>query len=350
MTEEISTIRTPNTEHRTPNTEPQCCPQFSIIVPAYNCEKYITKCLGSLINQDIPARNYEIIITDDGSTDQTGKILDSYAEKFPFIHVTHTANHGEGSARNTALEHSSGEYLLWCDADDFVSPQLISVMTRALEVFGHPDAVIYRYFKNMPSSGWPVYDVQGMKPSDGRPSGSEELCIRIMGIDEIVGGFVWNKCVRRELVGDIRMDKTLRICEDQYFLLQLFTARTDARICMTDYVLYCYTEYPDIVTSRNPLRKYTKDGMGQHVIAFEKELLIPNLSPKVAEQVRGRIYWGSLGTLIKRIVKPSKEVYSHLRANIRKYAGDYYLRSSDSLKHKIAGIIIHILVLLHLHI
>ena len=78
-------------------------PMISIIVPAYNSEKYIQQALNSLINQDIPERNYEIIITGDGSTDSTGRICDSYAEKYSFIHVTHTENFGSSHSRNIAL-------------------------------------------------------------------------------------------------------------------------------------------------------------------------------------------------------------------------------------------------------
>ena len=161
----------------TPNAH--SCPKFSIIVPAYNAEKYIARCLDSLINQDIPERNYEILITDDGSTDKTGTICDNYAAKYPFIHVTHTSNHGVSHARNIAIEKCRGEYVMFCDADDLVSPQLIAVLAKAAEVFGSPDMMIYNLFRGMPQSGWPVYAIEAMNASCGKLFNAEETMMKI---------------------------------------------------------------------------------------------------------------------------------------------------------------------------
>ena len=98
-------------------------PLVSVMVPVYNCEKYISRCLNSIINQTY--RNLEIIIIDDGSTDKSGKIADEYSEKDCRIHVIHQENSGLASSRNRALAEAKGEYLMFIDADDYLHLHMI---------------------------------------------------------------------------------------------------------------------------------------------------------------------------------------------------------------------------------
>lgn len=93
---------------------------LSIIIPVYNVEPYINKCLDSLIHC-IDSNQAEIICIDDGSTDQSGKICDVYQEKYTNIKVIHQKNQGVAAARNTGLSHAKGEYIAWVDSDDYVS-------------------------------------------------------------------------------------------------------------------------------------------------------------------------------------------------------------------------------------
>ena len=88
----------------------------SIIVPVYNVEKYLPKCVGSLINQTY--KNVEIILVDDGSTDQSGNICDTYLEKDNRIVVLHKKNGGLSDARNFGIEHAKGDYYSFVDSDD----------------------------------------------------------------------------------------------------------------------------------------------------------------------------------------------------------------------------------------
>lgn len=90
----------------------------SIIVPVYNVEKYIDECVLSIINQTY--KNLEIFLINDGSTDKSGDICDRYANTDSRIHVIHKENGGQSSARNTALNQITGEYLYFCDSDDYI--------------------------------------------------------------------------------------------------------------------------------------------------------------------------------------------------------------------------------------
>lgn len=93
--------------------------KLSIIIPVYNCEEYIEECINSVIKQEIN-NNYEIILVDDGSSDNSGRICDEYAEKYFFISTIHKKNGGASSARNLGIKHSRGEYLMFIDSDDFI--------------------------------------------------------------------------------------------------------------------------------------------------------------------------------------------------------------------------------------
>ena len=97
-------------------------PVFSIIVPAYNTESYLPRCLDSILSQTY--EDFELLLIDDGSTDKSGFICDEYALKDPRIRVFHTANIGE-SSRNKGLDEAKGEYVVFVDSDDYVLPDLL---------------------------------------------------------------------------------------------------------------------------------------------------------------------------------------------------------------------------------
>ncbi|MDO4782335.1 MAG: glycosyltransferase family 2 protein [Capnocytophaga felis] len=91
--------------------------KFSIIIPVYNVEKYLPECIESVLSQDFS--DYEVILVNDGSTDDSGKICDEYAQKFPNIKVIHKENGGLSDARNFGIKEAKGDYLMFLDSDDF---------------------------------------------------------------------------------------------------------------------------------------------------------------------------------------------------------------------------------------
>jgi glycosyltransferase involved in cell wall biosynthesis len=105
--------------------------KISIIIPIYNVEKYIRRCLDSVINQTY--KNLEIILVDDGSTDQSGKICDRYALEDNRIIVIHKTNEGLSDARNAGLDIAMGEYILYVDGDDYVTLDYAEVLYKNLK-------------------------------------------------------------------------------------------------------------------------------------------------------------------------------------------------------------------------
>jgi len=117
------------------------CMKLSIIVPVFNVERYIAYCLDSLVNQDIPDNEYEIIIVNDGSSDSSPKIAEEYVQRFSNVILYSQENSGVGAARNKGVEISKGKYVYFIDPDDYIVDNSLATLlnnaeTKNLDVLG----------------------------------------------------------------------------------------------------------------------------------------------------------------------------------------------------------------------
>lgn len=119
---------------------------ISVIIPVYNVEKFIERCVYSLLNQDY--RNFEIILVDDGSPDDSPALLDNLKKKDSRIVVIHKCNGGVSSARNAGLEVAKGSYVLFVDGDDWVEPDYISWFYRLIKIYNCDIAMSKRHFSD----------------------------------------------------------------------------------------------------------------------------------------------------------------------------------------------------------
>lgn len=106
---------------------------LSMIVPVYNGETYLASCLDSLLGQDIPAEEYEIICIDDGSVDSSASILDRYAGAHPNLQVIHRENDGVATARNRGVDDARGDYIWFVDCDDLIAPNCLAGLKSTAE-------------------------------------------------------------------------------------------------------------------------------------------------------------------------------------------------------------------------
>ena len=123
-------------------------PFVSITVPIYNSEKQLTRCIESLISQTL--KNIEIILVDDGSTDNSGIICDKYASTDARIKVYHQENAGSGAARQLGLEKSTGDYYTVCDSDDWVEPMMYEELYNKAK-FENADIILSSHYVNYPN-------------------------------------------------------------------------------------------------------------------------------------------------------------------------------------------------------
>ena len=113
------------------NTGKSQSPKVSIIIPVYNSAKYLKTCLDSVLSQTY--QNLEIILIDDGSTDNSNKLVDDFAKSNPHIKSLHQKNAGLSAARNAGIKNATGNYIMFVDSDDYIEPDMIKDMLAALE-------------------------------------------------------------------------------------------------------------------------------------------------------------------------------------------------------------------------
>ena len=120
-------------------------PYFSVILPVYNVESYLRECIETILVQDF--EDYEIILVDDGATDNCPAICDEYAEKYSNISVIHKKNGGLSSARNAGLDIAQGQYIWWVDSDDWIEEGALRKLWNASHQL-MPDVVKFNYYRS----------------------------------------------------------------------------------------------------------------------------------------------------------------------------------------------------------
>lgn len=173
----------------------------SVIIPVYKVEKYLSKCVESVINQTY--KNMEIVLVDDGSPDACGKICDDYTQKDARIKVIHKKNGGLSDARNVALDVCTGDYITFIDSDDWVSRYYISNLLSAISKSGKKLAV--SWFQNIREGDM---EVEACNVEDSRIiSLSTEEALKKMFYQDGIESSAWGKLYAKELFTEIRYPK-----------------------------------------------------------------------------------------------------------------------------------------------
>ncbi|MCR5254640.1 MAG: glycosyltransferase [Acetatifactor sp.] len=190
-------------------------PKVSIIVPVYNSEKYIGRCIESIIDQEFT--DFELLVADDGSTDGTGKILDGYAKKDKRIKVFHRENSGVSASRNFCLDNAVGEYIQFLDADDWITPDATRLFVWAATE-GKADMVIADFYRVIGDR----LAVKGDIEEDGVMTRDELAAQMMENPADFYYGVLWNKLFKREIIEKygLRMDPKVSWCEDFLFNLE----------------------------------------------------------------------------------------------------------------------------------
>ena len=188
---------------------------ISIILPIYKVEKYLAKCIDSLLAQTY--KNIEIILVDDGSPDNCGKICDDFAKKDIRIKVIHQQNSGVAAARNAGLKVATGKYIGFVDPDDWVAPEMYERLVNAL-IKNNSELSIcgYNYFDESGAADKSrLYSEKGDEVLNRK-----ELFKRLSDMPPTVRHVTWNKLFVKELLGSITFDESRKSSEDLDFLNQ----------------------------------------------------------------------------------------------------------------------------------
>lgn len=225
--------------------------RVSIIVPVYNVEPYLRKCVDSIINQTY--QNLEIILVDDGSPDNCPHICDEYKEKDKRVVVIHKPNGGLSDARNAGLDAATGEYVTFIDSDDWYAPDALETLV-ALSESGHYDVVCMR-------SAFVSTDLKDVEqvPNDRKITVITSHELIKMLCKKKISTSVCNKLFRRDCVQGKRFKKA-RLNEDYLFLCDLLMDNLSA--ATIDYLGYFYYSRPESLThSRDSAIQAVLDAM-----------------------------------------------------------------------------------------
>lgn len=185
---------------------------ISIVIPIYNVENYVEKCLNSVIRQTY--NNIEIILIDDGSKDKSKEICDSYARKDKRINVIHKENRGVSSARNTGIEAAKGNYITFIDSDDYIDEDYIEKL-YGLCIKNNSDIVICGV-KDEDCDGNIVKQSKEIKVNLNKKDFLKELLNQ-----QYFFTVCWAKFYKRDIIGNIRFNENMKIAEDFDFLYRL---------------------------------------------------------------------------------------------------------------------------------
>lgn len=248
---------------------------ISVIIPAYNVEKYLDRCIKSIVKQTYS--NLEILIIDDGSTDSTGEIADQLATTDKRIIVIHKDNGGLGYARNTGIEHSRGSYLTFVDSDDFVALDFIEKSVNLLEK-QNADCIITSYYRYSSSGKQKRVLRNSTTESIEQPSIKNKFIPRLFGSlpnsHDTFAMSAWGTLYSSNILREYKLlfDSEREIgCEDITFNMRYLYHSN--RIVLTEYCGYFYCENANSLTT-----SYKPDRIKKHQRLYDTEkMLVDNM-------------------------------------------------------------------------
>lgn len=245
---------------------------ISVIVPVYNAELYLEKCLLSIQNQTY--HNLEVILIDDGSSDQSGTICDAFAEKDGRFKVIHQGNAGQASARNAGLRKADGKYIGFVDSDDYIETVMFEEMYHAAQNSGA--CIVMCGFKRFGK-----IDKEHLPPPD---EPDREKAVKMLIEDEIICSYLWDKLFLRTLFEGIEFPER-KIYED-IAVMHLLFLKTN-KVKMINRVFYHYRVRENSTVTAAGERKVRESEE-----ALEKRCQDLEDTP---------FYWGARTSLLKRI-------------------------------------------------
>lgn len=226
--------------------------RLSVVVPVYNVESYLRKCIDSLLNQDLTEDEYEIILVDDGSTDRGGAICDEYASRHPYVFALHQPNGGLSAARNTGIDVARGNYVMFVDSDDYLAPNVLKALVDKVEA-EDLDALRFNYL----NVNERYEEFEPNKVSKPFMDYRDEICDGPTFLVERLGFgcYAWQFLVRRELLNGCRFSIGIFFEDTDWTPRMLLKA---SRVTSTDQIVYNYLQRQGSITQSVDEKKKRK--------------------------------------------------------------------------------------------
>lgn len=300
---------------------------ISIIIPVYKVEKYLEKCIESVLKQTYT--NLQIILVDDGSPDNCGKICDEYAKKDSRIEVIHKVNGGLSYARNVGISKAKGRYIGFVDSDDYIKEDMYEILLNLIKEYDADVSICN------------LYDViDGKEYIRNKENGIQEYSrldiLKEVLLDKNIQNYAWNKLYKKELFDEIKYpigkkyedigttfyvfekcNKIVVTSEPEYYYLK----RSDSLVNnVTEITVFDYTEIiiqRYLYTRENieELKKYNNYYLAKTLITAHNDIeLLGNISEKMQEKYK------ELYNLVYNIMKNDREDIEELFNNEQKKA------------------------------
>lgn len=299
-------------------------PEISIIVPSFNEEKNICRCLDSILNQTFS--DIEVICVDNASTDLTFQIIQNFCQKDKRIKAFHLDEKGVSNARNFGVKNSCGKYIGFVDADDFIQPQMFEFLRGAI-IENNCDFSCCRYKKTS------VFSAEKFEYSCRNFNSDEFILLNnfdYVSENELVISSACTKLIKREFVPEF---KNYSIGEDTVFCSELFGKCK--KYILVDLPLFCYYNNNESVSFTDLKSDKWLDLLKTRFISFENFLLS---NKKTAEFYLDR---GMKFILSYRFNLNSKKYNSEFKNYFKKYICSYLKCESVSLKYKLSVILFY---------
>lgn len=307
---------------------------LSIVVPVYNVEDYLSKCLDSILNQDIDKDDYEIIVVNDGSTDGSGEIAEEYAERYSNITLINQENQGLSGARISGIKVARGKYIQFVDSDDYLEPNVEKSLVEKMES-GNLDILRFNY-QNVNEKG-EVFDPN--KASKLYVDYRDEVCDGITFLNERQGPacYAVQFMLKTELVKSIPLFMEGIYFEDVEWTPRILTAAN--RVTSESRIIYNYLVRQGSITKAKTLEKKRK-------VIDDKIFLIDLMKSQMADKADKRWYEGMIaGTVISLLGAIVADLYVERRKYIKKLKelavfplSDYHLNSGGLRKRKLINL------------
>lgn len=307
---------------------------LSIIVPIYNVERYLRKCVDSLLRQDLSTEEYEIILVDDGSPDRCGVICDDYASKYENIRVIHRENGGLSAARNSGIEVAQGKYIQFVDSDDYLDPNVMKTLVDKIES-GNLDVLRFDY-RNVNENNEEIHPNKDPKRF---VDFSTEVCDGLTFMNERLGPacYVVQFMLKTELVKSVPLFMEGIRFEDVEWTPRLLVAAS--RVTSVNMVVYNYLIRQGSITNAATIEKKRK-------IADDKIKLIELLKAQMEGKSDGRWYEGMIaGMVISLLGALSEDFFCERRKYIGKLKelavfplSDYHLNRGALRKRRLINL------------
>lgn len=231
--------------------------KVSVIIPVYNVEQYLRECLESVVNQTLD--NMEVIIVNDGSTDNSSIILNEYEEKYKFIKIINKKNEGLGAARNTGLEYAIGEYVAFLDSDDVVDINMYKTLYD-ISMQEESDIVCCNYeeFED-------IYKLEYSQIENLLVYNNIEA-IKLF-LTKKIQGYAWNKIYKRDLI----INNELLFPEQTYYEDMILTVKSlykSNKVICIDNKFYKYRKRQTSISNCNSI-KHLRDYVEQNISCIE---------------------------------------------------------------------------------